>query len=204
MTADPRTLAEAKSTLLRGGVLLLATDTVLGLAALPSNRAAVDKVFALKQRAREKNLPIMVASSAQLSELGGHLTPSAQACLDSDFMPGALTIAVGLNADATPDWLAGRAECAIRIPNDTVLLALLTDVGPLLVTSANIAGQETPQTTKLALAELNGTPDYVLHGTAKSQTPSTLVNCRVSPAKIERIGAVPETEINAILERADD
>jgi L-threonylcarbamoyladenylate synthase len=92
----------------------------------------------------------------------------------------------------------------IRIPEDAFLLSLLNDLGPLMVTSANLSGQDTPQTTKQAMAQLNGTPNYVVHGTAKSHVPSTLVNCRVSPAKIERIGAVSEVQIKAILEHADD
>ena len=204
MSMDPRTLSEAKQTLVSGGVVLLATDTVLGLVALPSNSAAVDKVYALKQRPREKNLPIMVASEDQIAAFGGRISPSAQACLSSRFMPGPLTIAMALDASLTPDWLLGRTECAVRIPNDTFLLSLLADLGPLMVTSANLSGHDTPHSTKQAMAQLNGMPNYVVHGTAKSQTPSTLVNCRVSPAKIERIGAVSEAEIKAILEHAND
>lgn len=204
MSFDPRTVTEAKETLLAGGVLLLATDTVLGLVALPSDKNAVDKIYALKQRPVEKNLPIMVASADQIEGLGGELTPSARACLNSAHMPGPLTIAIGVTPNTSPSWLSGRTECAVRIPDDAFLLSLLKDLGPLMVTSANLSGQDTPQTTKQAMAQLNGTPNYVVHGTAKSQVPSTLVNCRVSPAKIERIGAVSETQIKAVLERADD
>jgi L-threonylcarbamoyladenylate synthase len=204
MSIDPHTVHEAKTTLLAGGVLLLATDTVLGLVALPSDSGAIDKVYALKQRPREKNLPLMVASADQIEGLGGQLTPSAQACLNSAYMPGPLTIAIEVNTSACPSWLLGRTECAIRIPEDAFLLSLLNDLGPLMVTSANLSGQDTPQTTKQAMAQLNGTPNYVVHGTAKSHVPSTLVNCRVSPAKIERIGAVSEVQIKAILEHADD
>jgi L-threonylcarbamoyladenylate synthase len=204
MPLDPHSLNDAKKTLLAGGVVLLATDTVLGLVALPDNSDAVDKVYALKQRPRDKNLPIMVASADQITTLGGQMTPSAQRCLRSAFMPGPLTIAVALDTNATPDWLVGRTECAIRIPDDAFLLSLLTDLGPLVVTSANLSGRDTPQTTTQAMTQLNGTPDYTVHGSAKSQSPSTLVNCRVLPAKIERIGAVSEAEIKTILEHADD
>ncbi|MBU2868914.1 L-threonylcarbamoyladenylate synthase [Pacificibacter marinus] len=204
MSVDPRILGEAQETLTNGGVVLLPTDTVLGLVALPSDTQAVDKVYALKQRPRDKNLPIIVASADQITAFGGQITRSARACLDSQYMPGPLTIAIGLQANTTPKWLLGRAECAVRIPDDALLLALLTNLGPLMATSANLSGQDTPQTTQEAADQLNGTPDYVVAGHAKSQAPSTLVNCRVTPAKIERIGAVSEAEINAILEHIDD
>jgi L-threonylcarbamoyladenylate synthase len=204
MSVDPCILSEAQQTLAAGGVVLLATDTVLGLVALPSDSAAVDKVYALKKRPRDKNLPIMVASADQITAFGGQISPSARACLHSKYMPGPLTIAIELQAEMTPDWLLGRAECAIRIPDDALLLALLTNLGPLMVTSANLSGQDTPYRTDEAAAQLNGTPDYIVAGRSKSQAPSTLVNCRVTPPKIERIGAVPEAEINTILERAND
>lgn len=197
------TFEDAKSTLLAGGVVLLATDTVLGLVALPSHADAVDKVFDLKKRPGTKNLPIMIANAGQLVALGGKLTPSATALLSSRFMPGPLTIVLELDINAAPSWLAGRPECAIRIPNDDFLLSLLESLGPLLVTSANLSGQDTPLTTRLAMTQLNGAPDYVIHGTAKSDTPSSLVNCRVHPAKIERIGAVSSVDLQAILESSD-
>lgn len=204
MSVDPRILGEAQQALTTGGVVLLATDTVLGLVALPCDTQAVDKVYALKQRPRDKNLPIIVASADQIIAFGGQITTSARACLNSQYMPGPLTIAIGLQANTTPSWLLGRTECAIRIPDDALLLALLTSLGPLMATSANLSGQDTPQTTDEALSQLNGQPEYVIAGQAKSQEPSTLVNCHVTPAKIERIGAVPEAEITTILERADD
>ncbi|SEK58055.1 L-threonylcarbamoyladenylate synthase [Pacificibacter marinus] len=203
MSTASQSLDHAKSTLIAGGVVLLATDTVLGLVALPSHANAVDKVFDLKKRPRAKNLPIMIANADQLVALGGKLTPTATALLCSDYMPGPLTIAVELDLDATPDWLSGRDECAVRIPDDAFLLSLLTDLGPLLVTSANLSGQDTPPTTAQALMHLNGAPNYVIHGSAKSQIPSSLVNCRAHPAKIERVGAVSAAVLQAILERSD-
>lgn len=204
MDRDLQNLSDAKATLMGGGVVLLATDTVLGLVALPHLSTAVDKVYALKQRPRDKNLPIMVASQDQITALGAQITPSALCCLRSEFMPGPLTIALRLNTQTAPKWLSGRAECAIRIPNDMFLLDLLTEMGPLVVTSANLSGWDTPHSTKQVMAQLNGMPDYVIDGTAKSQTPSTLVNCSTDPAKIERIGAVTAAQITAILEPVDD
>ena len=197
-------LDQAIVTLQNGGVVLLATDTVLGLVAQPSRSDAVDKVYALKQRPRQKNLPIMVAHADQITALGGQLTPSAQALLNSDLMPGPLTLAIALDPTCTPKWLSGRNECAIRIPQDDFLLSILTKLGPLMVTSANLSGQDTAQTTQLALMQLNGVPDLVVHGTAKSQAPSTLVNCTTVPPRFERVGAIPKQRITTILEQAND
>jgi L-threonylcarbamoyladenylate synthase len=197
MTDQVREIAQCLS---QGGVVLLPTDTVLGLAVSPRHGAAIDRLYGLKHRPRDKNLPIMVADTDQIAMLGAQITPSAQALLSSSFVPGALTIVFGLDPARAPEWLAGRDEIALRIPNDAQLLAVLRETGPLLVTSANRSGAQTPGTTNEAAAQLNGTPDLIVAGTGRQATPSTIVNCRVTPARIERIGAVSEADIASLLE----
>ena len=178
-----------------GGVVLLPTDTVLGLATLPTMPAGVDRLYALKDRPRAKALPIMVATSAQLVDLGVILTPAIEQALASPFVPGALTIAAEIDPKTRPDWLADRREIAFRIPDAPLLLELLRQVGPLLVTSANRAGHPTPATTSEVLAQLMGSPDWVVEGPAGADVASTLINCTRSPAVIERLGAISQAQL---------
>ena len=196
LTALPR-LVEA---LRAGGVVLLPTDTVLGLATLPHMQAGVDRLYALKDRPRAKPLPIMVASSAQLADLGVILTPTTEQALASPFVPGALTIAAEIDPQICPDWLAGRREIAFRIPDAPLLLELLRQVGPLLVTSANRAGHPTPANASAVLAQLTGAPDWVVGGRAGADVASTLINCTRSPAVIERLGAISHAQLAEYLE----
>src|SRR5215218_7812234 len=118
-----------------GGVVLLPTDTVYGLAVSPKFDKSIDRLFALKRRPRTVNLPIMVASDAELEPLGFEISESARRLLRSPLIPGSLTL--GFKSDYRPDWLSGRDEAAVRIPNHNQLLAVLRQTGPLLVTSAN-------------------------------------------------------------------
>jgi len=196
LTALPR-IVEA---LRVGGVVLLPTDTVLGLATLPHMQAGVDRLYALKDRPRAKPLPIMVASSAQLADLGVILTPTTEQALASPFVPGALTIAAEIDPQICPDWLAGRREIAFRIPDAPLLLELLRQVGPLLVTSANRAGHPTPANASAVLAQLTGAPDWVVGGRAGADVASTLINCTRSPAVIERLGAISQAQLSEYLE----
>ena len=53
-----------------GGVVLIPTDTVYGLAVSPNFDESIDRLFALKRRPRNVNLPIMVSSDAELEPLG--------------------------------------------------------------------------------------------------------------------------------------
>ncbi len=178
-----------------GGVVLLPTDTVYGLAVSPEFDEAIDRLFKLKRRPRNVNLPIMVASDAELEGLGFEVSESARRLLRSPLIPGSLTLAMGFSSDYRPVWLAGRDEAAVRIPNDERLLSVLRETGPLLVTSANAHSAETPDNVADILAQLDGAPDLSIDGGTLRTTASTLVNCRVDPPAIERLGVVPESEV---------
>jgi L-threonylcarbamoyladenylate synthase len=178
-----------------GGVVLLPTDTVYGLAVSPKFDESIDRLFALKRRPRNVNLPIMVASDKELESLGFEVSESARRLLRSPLIPGSLTLAMGFSSEYRPDWLAGREEAAVRIPNDERLLSVLRKTGPLLVTSANAHSAETPDNVADILAQLDGAPDLWVDGGTLRTTASTLVNCRVDPPRIERLGVVPESEV---------
>lgn len=191
-------LDQIRDCLVNGGVVVLPTDTVYGLAVHPTRADAARRLFAMKRRPQGRNLPIMVASTAQLPELGIELTPAAARLFDA-FSPGPLSVALGLRPGAAPDWLAGRVEVAVRIPADEELLGILTVTGPLLVTSANLHEQSTGESVEAILATLDGEPDLVVDGGPRQTVPSTLVNCNLPTPVIERIGAIPARRITEVL-----
>jgi L-threonylcarbamoyladenylate synthase len=137
----------------------------------------------------------MVAADVELEPLGFEVSESARRLLRSPLIPGSLTLAMGFSSDYRPAWLAGRDEAAVRIPNDERLLSVLRKTGPLLVTSANAHSAETPDNVADILAQLDGAPDLSIDGGTLRTTASTLVNCRVDPPVIERLGVVPESEV---------
>jgi len=185
-----------------GGAILIATDTVYGLAALATDEKAVAKIYELKQRPREMFLPIMVADIKDLEKLGLDINENARKLFASDLVPGAITFVLGFKDESLkPDWLKNRDEIATRIPDNALLLSVLRETGPLLVTSANKHGHaQTPNNVKDILAELNGTPDLIVEDGEGKEVPSTIINCRFNPPKIERNGLIPIDVINKILE----
>jgi L-threonylcarbamoyladenylate synthase len=194
---------EVITCLQNGGVALLPTDTVYGLAASPAHESAVQKIFDLKQRPRTVNLPIMVASREQLEWLGLDINPYAAKLLASSLMPGAVSLVLGFVSGPTVPWLHGREEVAIRIPNDENLLHILRATGPLLVTSANKHGRpDTPLQTPEILAELNGAPDIVVDDGERRDKPSTIINCRLNPPVVERYGGIEPEVIFKIFNHA--
>lgn len=57
------------------------------------------------------------------------------------FWPGGLTIIVPARASLAWDLGDTRGTVALRQPSDPIALELLTEVGPLAVSSANLTGQ---------------------------------------------------------------
>jgi len=192
---------EVVQVLQNGGVVLIATDTVYGLAVLPTDEKAIEKLYALKDRPRNMFLPIMVANMRDLELIGLDINPIAKKIFDSDLVPGAITFVLGFKDDSLkPDWLKTRDEIATRIPDNALLLAVLEKTGPLLVTSANKHGQPVTQAkVKDILEELVGTPDLVIEDGEGKEVPSTIINCRQNPPVIERNGVIPEDVIKNIL-----
>jgi L-threonylcarbamoyladenylate synthase len=192
-------IAEAVNVLRTGGVVLLPTDTVYGLAVSPEHPSAVDKLYILKKRPPQRNLPVMVSSIEMLRRLGVVIHDSATRLLNSPLVPGALTLALGVHAAHAPLWLAHRDEVAVRIPDDQRLLSIIERSGPLLVTSANSHGLVTPNNLADALTQLEGLPDFAIDGGILPVVPSTLVNCRRDPPVVEREGVIPRSRIEEVL-----
>ncbi|MDR1601008.1 MAG: threonylcarbamoyl-AMP synthase [Tannerella sp.] len=185
----------------QGGTALIATDTVYGLAALPTDEAAVAKIYALKARPRDMFLPVMAAGADDLEALGLDINTNAKKLFASDLVPGAVTFVLGFKDGARkPHWLKSREEIAARIPDNALLLSVLKETGPLLVTSANRHGRpDTPAKVKDILAELCGAPDLIVEDGEGRETPSTIINCRHDPPVIERHGAISAETIHHIL-----
>lgn len=193
-------VAEAASCLQSGGIVLVPTDTVYGLAVLPGRDASIDRLFQMKGRPRAVNLPVMITEEADAASLGAVISTSARKLLTSKYVPGPLTLALEVSASAAVPWLTGRIEVAVRIPDDQRLTAIIKTVGPLLVTSANLHTEQTHESVPDILASLRGVPDLVIDDGFRDVVPSTLVNCRLIPAVIERVGVVPSEEIEEILQ----
>ncbi len=92
-----------------------ATDTVYGQAVRPGRQESVDEVYRLKGRSYGRPLPVMV-EPVDLEGLGVLVNEPARRLLESDLVPGALTLALGFSEGRSrPEWLDGRDENAVRM-----------------------------------------------------------------------------------------
>jgi len=69
--ADIHGSAAAAAVLRAGGVVVVPTDTVYGLAARPTDTDAVGAVYRIKGRPEGMPLPVLAASEEQVRALGG-------------------------------------------------------------------------------------------------------------------------------------
>lgn len=197
--ADLDTLVNYSAELLYdNGVILTPTDTVYGLICLPTSDIAIKKIFEMKGRPANRHLPVIVADWQQAeSELPIVWNQSARK-LAEKFWPGALTLACGL-IENDVKWLEGRVEVGIRVPDHTYVQKLARKMGPLLMTSANRHGEDTPHTIEGALGSLVIAPSLAIDGGVLSGAPSTLVNVNLPEPKVERVGTIPESEIERVI-----
>ena len=172
-------LAQAARVIRDGGLVVIPTDTVYGVACDPRNKAAIDRIYRLKRRPRYKALQVLLASTDQLDELSLDL-PSPLNRLSAAFLPGAFSpIAV---ADDDSPLLTVRVDDSgartqgIRVPDCEVTLRVLRAIGPVAASSANRSGNESAQTVDEAVAALGDSVDlYIDGGPTVSHTASTVV-----------------------------
>jgi L-threonylcarbamoyladenylate synthase len=197
--ADEEGAAAATAALRQGGVIVVPTDTVYGLAARPDDETAVAAVYRAKGRPEGMHLPVLAGSLDQVRALGVEFGDAA-ARLAALWWPGPLTLAFGFaEVPERPTWLAGRVEVAVRIPDHDFLRALLARTGVLVVTSANRHGDATPRTAGHAASVLGDTVDLIVDGGRLAEVPSTLVNVHGTEPLVEREGAISRREVAAAL-----
>ena len=195
--------ADAAAAVLRaGGVVVIPTDTVYGLAARPADADAVGTVYRIKGRPEGMPLPVLAASEEQARALGVAYGGVAQS-LAARWWPGPLTLAFAFDPGAArPKWLEGRDEVAVRVPDHDFLRGLLAETGVLVVTSANRHGAPTPRAPDDVASALGPDVGLVVDGGVLHEVPSTLVNVAGREPVVEREGAIERGAIEAAIEAA--
>ena len=130
LKADAEGLAACAKILNSGGVAVIPTDTVYGLAAHPAFPGAVARLYSIKERARTKPIALLAADIDSVTAFGGILCAKARK-LAARGWPGALTLVLPAN---------GTCE-GFRVPDSPWTRELLKATGGVLrATSANISG----------------------------------------------------------------
>jgi len=193
-------IAKACAVLRAGGVVAFPTETYYGLAVDPFNQAALSRLFALKGRAGDKPVLLIVDNPSQLSTLVAEIPPPFPLLMER-FWPGPLTL-VFPGAPSLPGMLTGhRGTIGVRVSSHPVARQLVRAFGrPLTATSANFSGQPAAVAASGVLEQLGAEVDAVLDG---GVTPggqgSTLLGYQEGKVCLLRAGVIPFAEIEAAL-----
>lgn len=191
-------IEEFEEILNNGGALVLPTETVYGIFAKALDETAVNHVYQLKKRPRDKAMNLNVADYQTILEFSKE-QPSYLKDLFEAFLPGPLTIILKAN-DKVPAWInSGKSTVGFRLPNHPLTADLIKKTGPLIGPSANISGNESGKEYASIMAAF----DHEVAGYEDDEVitgqDSTIVDLSGDKAKILRQGALTVDELKKVV-----
>ena len=192
--------AEAVEALRNGGLVILPTETVYGLAADAGNARAVAAIFEAKGRPRFNPLIAHVSDAVQAETVA--VFDERARRLAEAFWPGPLTLVAPVrDREAVCDLArAGLDSVAVRAPGHARARAVIAAFGrPVVAPSANRSGRPSPTTFLDAVEETGFAAGAALDGgNCAVGVESTVVSVLEGRLTLLRPGAVTREEIEAV------
>ena len=174
----------------KGGVILYPSDTIYGLGCDPFCKSAVQRIFEIKQRPKDKGLLVLVPNTGWLDQLACEVGSEFREFCEC-FWPGPLTIVLKAKSELSQELTGREGKIGIRWPDDPCLQEWMEKIpGPVVSTSANISGGEV-MTSVEELQQLFETKvDLFLQSKQPVEgTASTVVDFTCTPPRVLRWGA---------------
>ncbi|MGL5819357.1 MAG: L-threonylcarbamoyladenylate synthase [Phycicoccus sp.] len=185
-----------------GRLVVIPTDTLYGIGADAFSPEAVRDLLDAKGRGVDMPPPVLVPDARTVDGLATDVPAYARA-LVAEFWPGPLTIVVKAQPSLMWDLGDTGGTVALRMPDDEVALALLREVGPMAVSSANRHGYPASRTVVEAASQLGAAVEFYLDGGAVTGgLASTIVDCTREEPAVLRLGALSAERVMAVVERA--
>ncbi|MGW1891118.1 L-threonylcarbamoyladenylate synthase [Streptomyces sp. NPDC002004] len=192
-------LREAASAVRRGELVVLPTDTVYGIGADAFSAEAVADLLDAKGRGRNMPTPVLIGSPNTLHGLVTDFSEMAWELVDA-FWPGALTLVARHQPSLQWDLGDTRGTVAVRMPLHPVAIELLTEVGPMAVSSANLTGHPAPEDCDAAQRMLGDSISvYLDGGPTPGNVPSSIVDVTGKVPVLLRAGALSADELRKVV-----
>lgn len=171
--------------------IVIPTDTVYGIACDAFSHEGVAKLLSDKGRSRTMPPPVMIFDQASLSGVADEI-PDEVYELGRKFWPGALTVI--LYSYPSLNWDLGDTQgtVAVRVPNDEFALKLLTEHGPLAVSSANKTGQQAAVNAQQAADQLGENVSLIVDA---GDRPASAGSTKESTAASDSTSQAPDTDV---------
>lgn len=133
-------IKNAYEILRNGGIILYPTDTIWGIGCDATNKEAVSRIYALKQREEAKSMLVLVDNANRISRYVKEVPEIVWELLEVNDKP--MTIIYPGAVNLAPNLIAQDGSIGIRLANDPFCQRLIGKLNhPIVSTSANISGQ---------------------------------------------------------------
>lgn len=192
-------LREAASAVRRGELVVLPTDTLYGIGADAFSADAVGDLLEAKGRGRGMPSPVLIGSPNTLHGLVTDFSELAWELVDA-FWPGGLTLVARHQPSLTWDLGETHGTVAVRMPLHPVAIELLTEFGPMAVSSANLSGHPAPRDCDAAQEMLGeSVAVYLDGGPTPDSVPSSIVDVTTPVPTLLRAGAISAEELREVV-----
>lgn len=192
---------EAVAECLRGGGLaVIPTETVYGLAASAFDSAAVARIFEAKGRPQDNPLIVHIADMDMLADVVSEV-PKAALRLAEEYWPGPLTMVLPRGKKIPPCVSAGLDTVAVRMPSNPVARAIIRAAGcPLAAPSANLSGSPSPTTAEYVIADMNGRVEQiVVSDDCEVGVESTVISLIGGQKRLLRPGGITLEQLRSVI-----
>jgi L-threonylcarbamoyladenylate synthase len=166
-------LATTAEILLKGGVAVIPTDTIYGLVACAYNKAAVEKIYRIKNRDLKKKCIVLVADYRQAKELGVTDDWLQKA---KKYWPGPYSLVLPTIRQDIEQLERSTGCFGFRMPDDKDLIGLIKLTGPLIAPSANPEGLEPAKIINQAKVYFGSQVNLYIDGGTLDNPPSTIID----------------------------
>lgn len=181
-------LDQAIEELLEGRPVAFPTDTVFGLGVAVNAASSPQQLYDLKSRSSDKPIAWLIADIGDLDRYGKNISDQAYGLARKEW-PGPLTLIVEASDEVPRAYRSKEDTIALRVPDHDVALALLSAVGPIATTSANLSGQDAPTRADDIDDQIKESV-HVVPGEVTVRKASSVVDCTREQATLIREGAI--------------
>jgi L-threonylcarbamoyladenylate synthase len=176
---------KAEKILKDGGIVVLPTDTLYGLITSVFSEKAVEKIYKIKERNKDKPFIVLISSIKDLEEFG------IKGNFSKIFIPK-VSVLVSCKNTKFKYIHRGTGEIAFRLisKRNKNLYDLINKVGPIVAPSANRESEKPAETISEAKKYFGDKVDYYINGGMKIGEPSTLIRVKEGKIEILRQGTV--------------
>ena len=180
----------AANTLCNGGLVIIPTETVYGVAADIRNQQAVNCLYKIKQRPKNKPFSQLIDRKEGIEDFYSGINQLVFKLIDR-FWPGPLTMILPVK---------GNETIGLRMPDNNIALKIITAVGaPLFCPSANLSGRSAPTNLDEAMKDLDNKVEVAIDGgSCRLGVESSIVDLTGLSYKIQREGALSSEQIQEV------